>query len=123
MPKTNSATNLLNSVTISAPAVSPTLTVSGSITVVSYDLAIVCPLDTSAYLTLLFELSTDGVQWNVFDQSQLLGGPIQKGSNVGQQATAYVSGEIDNLQVGNKLRVVASSVLGSWTISASITQS
>jgi hypothetical protein len=121
MPTKNA--DILKNVTISSPATSPVLTISGSVTTVSYNLSIVCPLDTSATLTLLFERSTDGNNWDVFDQTELFGGPILKGTNAGSQATQLVNGEIDNLNVGDKLRVVASVVTGSWTISASITQS
>lgn len=124
MPKANATTNVLNTVTISAPATSPTLTVSGSTTTVSYSLSVTIPLDTAAVLSLDFQRSSDGgVNWNTFSECDLVGGPITKGINVGQQATDVISGEVDNLNVGDKLRVTAPVVSGSWTISASITQS
>lgn len=115
---------ILNNFSLSAPRTSPTLTISGSTTAVNYNLTIVCPLDTSDALTLLFERSSDGGNtWSTFDESDLSGGPIAKGVNQGQQSTQMVDGEIDNLNVGDKLRVQATTVTGTWVISASITQS
>jgi hypothetical protein len=83
------------------------MTVAGSVTTVSYDLLITCPLNTTATLVIQFERSSDGgTTWTTFDDATLVGGPIIKGTNAGQQATNEVSGEIDNLNDGDELRIV-----------------
>ena len=117
-------TNIVKNFSLSAPTTSPTLTISGSVTTVSYNVSIVAPLDTSATLSMQFQRSSDGGQtWNTFDDYEYNGGPVTRGVNAGQQATELIDGEIDNLNVGDMLQVTVPSVSGTWVVTASITQS
>ena len=117
-------TNIVKNFSLSAPITSPTLTISGSVTTVSYNVSIVAPLDTAATLSMQFQRSSDGGNtWNTFDDYEFTGGPIVKGPNAGQQATELITGEIDNLNVGDKLRITTPEISGTWVVSASITQS
>lgn len=98
---------VVNNYPLTTTTTSPALTVSGSVTTVSYDLLITCPFNTAATLDLQFEKSVDGgTTWGTFEDFQLVGGPVRKGVNQGQQATNEVSGEVDNLVDGNELRIV-----------------
>lgn len=120
-----STTVLATNLTLSAPGATAPLTIAGSVTAVAYQLSIACSLDPAASLSFVLEISTDGgTVYNPFLQETFQGGPAAK---VGGTAVQKVSGEIDTLAVGNKLRgrvVSISSGTGSWVVqNASITQS
>jgi len=79
-------TNIVKNFSLSVPVTSPTLTISGSVTTVSYNVSIVAPLDTSAMISMQFQRSSDGgASWETFDDYEFVGGPIVKGINAGQQ--------------------------------------
>lgn len=121
MATTTLATNLTLTVVGSTAA----LTIAGAVTTVSYNLSILCSLDPAATLSFVLEISKDGgTTYSAFVQETFQGGPAAK---VGGAATQIVSGEIDKLAVGNKLRgriVAIASGAGIWKVpTASITQS
>lgn len=112
---------------ISAPAISPVLTVNGSMTDIQASVTVVCPTNTDASMQLNVERSTDGgATWDgpgsPIATTYAIGGVQQKGANAGQPMTQTMTVDVLNPQSGDKYRLNAVSVSGgTFTVSATLT--
>lgn len=114
---------IANNLQISAPVVSPVITINNNVTDIQSSLTITSPTNTDALMQLNIERSTDGGNtWVAISESFLSGGTQQKGANIGQPLQETITVDVINPASGDKYRANAVSVSGgTFTISATLT--